>query len=85
MMGVMVISTVSFAGCDFNSEEKLKETVTSALEDKYGEEFVCFDVWGNGGYSYFGVCAPKKTIALGLRLYFLKEARFRMMGITQQM
>lgn len=60
MMGVMVISTVSLGGCG-KSEEKLKEIIETTLEEKYDEEFVCLDVWVNGGDSYYGVCYPKNN------------------------
>ena len=61
MMGVVIIAILNFVGCNYNSEKKLKEIITSALEEKYDEAFVCFDVWANGGSSYWGICAPEKN------------------------
>ena len=55
------ISTMSLSGCEFHSVKDLKETIAKALEDKYDEEFICYDVWSNGGPSYFGVCSPEKN------------------------
>ena len=61
IMAVVFMSTISLSGCGFHSENQLKQTLENALEDKYDEEFVCLDVWGNGGSSYWGVCAPEKN------------------------
>ena len=59
IMAVIFMSTISLSGCGFYSENQLKQTLENALEAKYDEEFVCLDVWANGGSSYFGVCYPK--------------------------
>ena len=61
IMAVIFMSTISLSGCGFHSENQLKQTLENALEAKYDEEFVCLDVWGNGGSSYWGVCAPEKN------------------------
>ena len=61
IMAVVFMSTISLSGCGFHSENQLKQTLENALEAKYDEEFVCLDVWGNGGSSYWGVCAPEKN------------------------
>ena len=61
IMAVIFMLTISLSGCGFYSENQLKQTLENALEDKYDEEFVCLDVWGNGGSSYWGVCAPEKN------------------------
>lgn len=52
---------MSLSGCEFHSVKDLKETIAKALKDKYDEEFICYDVWSNGGPSYFGVCSPEKN------------------------
>ena len=59
IMAVIFMLTISLSGCGFYSENQLKQTLENALEAKYDEEFVCLDVWANGGSSYFGVCYPK--------------------------
>ena len=41
------------------------------MEAKYDEEFVCLDVWGNGGSSYWGVCAPEKNHNIKFKSLFL--------------
>lgn len=61
IMAVVFMSTINLSGCGFYSENQLKQTLENALEAKYDEEFVCLDVWGNGGSSYWGVCAPEKN------------------------
>lgn len=61
IMAVVFMSTINLSGCGFHSENQLKQTLENALEAKYDEEFVCLDVWGNGGSSYWGVCAPEKN------------------------
>lgn len=59
MSAVMMIGE---SGCSmFVSESQLKQTLENALQEKYDEEFVCLDVWLNGGSSYWGVCAPEKN------------------------
>lgn len=54
IMAVVFMSTINLSGCGFYSENQLKQTLENALEAKYDEEFVCLDVWGNGGSSYWG-------------------------------
>lgn len=61
IMAVVFMSTINLSGCGFHSENQLKQTLENALEAKYDEKFVCLDVWGNGGSSYWGVCAPEKN------------------------
>ena len=71
IMAVIFMSTINLSGCGFYSENQLKQTLENALEDKYDEEFVCLDVWGNGGSSYWGVCAPEKNHNIKFKSLFL--------------
>lgn len=74
MIGVIIITTGNLTGCG-KSEKQLREILATALEEKYEEEFVCFDVWGNGGYSYFGVCAPKKNHSIRFETLFFEGGK----------
>ena len=58
MIVLIIIMIVIFTGYHFNTDMKLKKTITIALEEKYGEEFICHDIRNNGGNSYFGICSP---------------------------
>lgn len=80
MMGVVIIAILSFVGCNYNSEKKLKEIITSALEEKYDEAFVCLDVWANGGSSYWGVCAPEKNHDIRFKALFLTGGKITYEG-----
>lgn len=71
IMAVVFMSTINLSGCGFHSENQLKQTLENALEAKYDEEFVCLDVWGNGGSSYWGVCAPEKNHNIKFKSLFL--------------
>ncbi len=69
--GVAVLAVLLFSGCGLNSESNLKETIEQALEDKYGEEFICHDIRANGGSSYFGVCSPNNHQEIKFTTLFL--------------
>ena len=71
IMAVVFMSTINLSGCGFYSENQLKQTLENALEAKYDEKFVCLDVWGNGGSSYWGVCAPEKNHNIKFKSLFL--------------
>ena len=59
MSAVMMIGG---GGCSMLvSESQLKKTLENSLKEKYGEEFVCVDVWAGGGESYKGVCYPENN------------------------
>ena len=84
MMGVMVISTGNLTGCG-KSEKQLKEILATALEEKYEEEFVCLDVWGNGGDSYYGVCYPKGNNKLLFETIFYSNGSLLRDGYAARM
>ena len=71
MSAVMMIGG---GGCSMLvSESQLKKTLENSLKEKYGEEFVCLDVWSNGGSSYWGVCCPKDNRELLFETLFSND------------
>ena len=67
---------IECCGCGiFISERKLKKVLENALEEKYDEEFECFDVWSNRGDSYWGVCAPEKNHDIRFEALFLSDGK----------
>ena len=68
------IMMIEGGGCSmFVSESQLKKTLENSLKEKYGEEFVCLDVWSNGGSSYWGVCCPKDNRELLFETLFSND------------
>ena len=78
MSAIMIIGG---GGCSmFVSESQLKKTLENSLKEKYGEEFVCLDVWSNGGSSYWGVCAPEKNHDIRFTTLFLTGGKITYEG-----
>lgn len=75
------IMMIEGGGCSmFVSESQLKKTLENSLKEKYGEEFVCLDVWSNGGSSYWGVCAPEKNHDIRFTTLFLTGGKITYEG-----
>ncbi len=71
-----LVLMIECCGCGiFISERKLKKSIENALEEKYNEEFECFDVWSNRGDSYWGVCAPEKNHDIRFEALFLSDGK----------
>lgn len=76
LMLMSAILMIECCGCGiFISERKLKRLLENALEEKYDEEFECFDVWSNRGDSYWGVCAPEKNHDIRFEALFLSDGK----------
>lgn len=67
------MSTIGLSGCGFHTENQLKQILENALYEKYGEEFVCLNVWGKAGDSYYGVCYPKSNDKLMFESLFYSK------------
>ena len=75
------IMMIEGGGCSmFVSESQLKKTLENSLQEKYDEEFVCLDVWLNGGNSYWGVCAPEKNHDIRFTTLFLTGGKITYEG-----
>lgn len=73
IMGVLLITTLGLTGCGFQTKRNLKKVLEKALQERYNEEFVCLNVWANGGPSYFGVCYPKSNRDLLFETLFIDD------------
>ncbi|MCI8777478.1 MAG: hypothetical protein HFK00_08855 [Oscillospiraceae bacterium] len=73
IMGVLLITTLGLTGCGFQTKRNLKKVLEKALQGRYNEEFVCLNVWANGGPSYFGVCYPKNNRDLLFEILFIDD------------
>lgn len=75
------IMMIGGGGCSMLvSESQLKQILENSLQEKYDEEFVCLDVWLNGGSSYWGVCAPKKNHDIRFTALFLTGGKITYEG-----
>ena len=73
IMGVLLITTLGLTGCGIQTKRNLKKVLETALQERYNEEFVCLNVWANGGPSYFGVCYPKNNRDLLFETLFIDD------------
>lgn len=67
IMGVLLITTLGLTGCGIQTKRNLKKVLEKALQERYNEEFVCLNVWANGGPSILEYVIRKITV-----IYYLK-------------
>ena len=63
---IIIVTLLSLKSCGIYPEWVVKHAVEKSLEEKYGEEFYCYDVWGGGK----GVCSPKKNRDIRFEVLF---------------
>lgn len=64
-----LFAMTSLSGCSIIAKRNEKALIENALQERYGEEFVCMRTWNNaaGGYyddSFYGLCHPKDDESL---------------------
>ena len=70
-LSIIALTLYSFKGCGIYPEWYLKHIVENSLEEKYGEEFYCYDVWGDGK----GVCSPEKNHDIRFEVSFHADGK----------
>ena len=63
---IIIVTLLSLKSCGIYPEWVVKHAIEKSLEEKYGEEFYCYDVWGGGK----GVCSPKKNRDIRFEVLF---------------
>ncbi|MFR7604802.1 MAG: hypothetical protein ACLUV3_05420 [Oscillospiraceae bacterium] len=63
---IIIVTLLSLKSCGIYPEWVVKHAIEKSLEEKYGEEFYCYDVWGGGK----GVCLPKKNRDIRFEVLF---------------